>query len=57
MDENNLLDTDTNPEFLGDENPDELTLWIETDITLKELSFEGQKSVREYLKQKEDTNG
>lgn len=47
-----LLDTDTNPDFIGDYDDNELSRWLETDVTLAELSPEGQKKVREYIKNK-----
>lgn len=46
------IDTDINPELIGDYDDNELTRWIETDTTFEELSPEGQKQVLDYVKEK-----
>jgi hypothetical protein len=46
--ESKTLDTDSNPEFIGDFDDNELTMWLEMRIDFDDLSEEGKKEVEEW---------
>jgi hypothetical protein len=48
MDKETPLDTDTNTDFIGDEEDSELGMWLEMRISFEDLSERGKKEVEEW---------
>jgi hypothetical protein len=50
-----ILDTDSSLDFPGDDDDDELSMWLEFRIDYSDLSEEGKKSVDEWKKREEQS--